>query len=216
MDVNMNLVSNINSDYPDAFTSVFNAYYTSLCRFAEKIVQDSDDAEDVVSEVFTRLWAKQFYTEAGSNVKSFLYTAVRNASIDFLRKKATQINGNKNLEYLLQQDEQFFSELWRAEVIQEIIQEIEALPERCRGVFKKLYFDGLSPEKVAEQMSIAKSTVYSQKSLAVKTLRRKLFPDSLFAAAAVATTATALLTVIGLMLYLIIYAVRAFTDQFSV
>jgi RNA polymerase sigma-70 factor (family 1) len=206
MDNNLDhsLVSSFNKNHPDAFASVFNSYYESLCRFAQQYVHDHNDSEDVVQDVFTRLWANDFVVNANSNIKSFLYTAVKNSCIDFLRKRKTEASRNQILEYKSQQDEYFFGQVWRAEVLQEIVAEIDMLPDQCRTIFQKLYFEDLSPKDVASQLSISEATVRSQKRHAISLLKRKLFPGSIFTVAAVAATAAAVFTVLGLLLYCLI------------
>lgn len=194
------------SNTPDAedFKAIFNLYYPGLCAFATRFILDAEDAKDVVSGIFFKLWVDKTILRKDLNVKGYLYATVRNACIDFLRSEKRKNNAYVQLAALLD-DEQFFNELLKAEVLQEIYAEIASLPGQCREVFQKLYMEGLTYAEVAGQLNLSEQTVRNHKARAVLMLKRKLFPDSLFAAAAVAVQIGWITLLLLLLFYIINY-----------
>lgn len=200
MNLDKALVSDFSND-SGAFASVFQSYYSALCQFAGKYLHDCDEAKDLVSDLFTKLLSERKELNPELNIKSFLYTSVHNACINYLQKKNRQLEGNKELQYLQKDEGNYFREVLDSEVVQQIYEEIEALPEQCRAVFKLLYIDGLSYEEAAKKMGITERTARNQKSLAVKKLKRKIFPNELFAVTAVALSVAAILVLFLLFLF---------------
>jgi RNA polymerase sigma-70 factor (family 1) len=199
MNLDTALTETFNKDHPAAFTALFTAYHAPLCRFAGRFVQNEEEGKDIVSEVFTNLWHKQIDDQKELYIKNYLYRAVHNKCIDALRRKKVHNEKIKILGSQPQADNSFYRQVLRIEVIQEIYEEAKLLPEQCRIIFFKLYFDGYSVDEVAKEMGLAKTTVYTQNSRAVKELRRKLFPDSLFTTTAIAVATAALVTMLVLM-----------------
>ena len=70
-----------------AFDYVFTTYYTDLCRFARAFIGSREAAEDVVSEVFVRIWERGVRLEKNRSLDSYLYVAVRNGCVSFTRKQ---------------------------------------------------------------------------------------------------------------------------------
>lgn len=162
--------------------SVFLQYYRPLCLYAIHYLHDVDEAEDVVQDCFVRLLekGKQAALEAGAadtllfpdNVKGFLYTSVRNASIDRLRRKdasAQTIISPSDLSGMISDEQAVDSsfreaELWTA---------IEQLPDRCREIFLMSKRDGMTYREIAEELGLSEKTVEHQISKALKMLRGK-------------------------------------------
>lgn len=155
---------------------LYDLYYRPLCYYTEKIVKNSQEAEDIVVETFLKLINKRGDFEKLSEIRSFLYTAARNASIDYLRKIKRQ--HQSHLELLYFSDPAFNDELEiiNAQVLSVLYQEIENLPAQCAAVFKLLFFQRLSTSEIAAQMNISSKTVLNQKGKAIQLLR-KSFAD---------------------------------------
>ena len=155
---------------------LYDLYYRPLCYYTEKIVKNSQEAEDIVVETFLKLINKREDFEKLSEIRSFLYTAARNASIDYLRKIKRQ--HQSHLELLYFSDPVFNDELEiiNTQVLSVLYQEIENLPTQCAAVFKLLFFQRLSANEIAAQMNISSKTVLNQKGKAIQLLR-KSFAD---------------------------------------
>lgn len=164
-----------------ALRRLFDVYYTPLCYFAEKLTGDHAEAEDMVMDIFTRLWQKKQELTAISNIKAFLYTSVRNACMDFLRKQSRHDDSHREIRYLSEQGEVYaINEEIFAKVLQHLQEEIEQLPRQCRSVFKLLYLEGLSTQQVAERLHLSVQTVRNQKTRAIQLLRAALGEKDLF------------------------------------
>jgi RNA polymerase sigma-70 factor (family 1) len=163
-----------------AVRELYRRYYRPLCYFADRILHNKEEAEDLVVETFLKLLHKKDDFNDLPSIKSFLYTAVRNACIDVLRKNKRQHQAGQELEYLTPQEEAFLhDEMLRARVLQTIYEEVEKLPTKCRQVFIALYVKGQSTADVAKAYQISPQTVLNQKSKAIRLLRLALFSKGL-------------------------------------
>lgn len=151
---------------------LYDTFYRPLCYYAEKIVNNQQEAEDIVVETFLKLIRKCNDFEKFSEMKSFLYTTTKNASIDYLRKIKRQQQAQSELLYLSELKLNDDLELINTEVLAMLYEEIENLPPQCAGVFKLLFFGRLSSAEVAHQMNISVKTVLNQKGKAIQLLRK--------------------------------------------
>lgn len=151
---------------------LYDAFYRPLCYYAEKIVNNQQEAEDIVVESFLKLIRKRHDFEKLSEIKSFLYTATKNAAIDYLRKIKRQQLAQSELLYLSELNLNDDLEMIDTEVLAILYREIENLPAQCAAVFKLLFFQRLSANEVALQLNITSKTVLNQKGKAIKLLRK--------------------------------------------
>lgn len=155
---------------------IYDEYYRPLCYFATRLIGVSDEAEDIAVECFLKLLSKRQDFERLPDIKSFLFTAVRNACFDHLRRKKTKDRFAREQLLLSEMDEQFGQdEMLIAKTLQLIYAEIEVLPQQCKNIFKSIYFDGKTTGEVATDMGLSKQTVLNQKSKALHLLRLKLY-----------------------------------------
>lgn len=165
---------------------LFRAHYRALCLFALHYVGDVAAAEDVVMDCFVRLVERTALPISGGATgeaelctKSYLYQMVRNASIDHLRRRASQAVAEASLpldavidvadttaeeEQLLQERSEREARLWAA---------IDRLPKACRNVLLMSKRDGLKNREIAEALGISIKTVEAQLTKAYATLRGK-------------------------------------------
>lgn len=158
-----------------AFREVFNAFYKPLYYFVNKLIDSKEEAEEIVQNSFLKLFERYALFETAANIKAFLFVTARNNSFDHLRSVKVQ-KEKQQAFFNAMQDETFFQ--YEHEIKDELVEmvraAIEELPEECKRVFKMLYYEELSPAEVAEILNITVSTVYNQKSRAVKALRISL------------------------------------------
>jgi RNA polymerase sigma-70 factor (family 1) len=158
-----------------SFERMFRTHYARLCAFAATIIDDRDEAEEVVQTMFCRLWEQRNALDITISVQAYLFRSVRNACLNHLKKmkirdtyKATNLeNLNQNPEY--QPDRTTHSELSK-----KLEKAIAELPEQCRLVFKLSRFEELKYREIAEQLGISIKTVENQMGKALKVLRFKL------------------------------------------
>jgi RNA polymerase sigma-70 factor (ECF subfamily) len=157
------------------FDTIFREYFIPLTWYARKYTGDVDSAKEIVHSVFVNTWEKREMLSFDSTIKSYLYTAVYNRSLNFLRDRAKFAKGDiEDLEYLanLPSDDHLGVESAETESI--IYNEIEKLPDKCREIFKLNRFENKKYSEIAEQLNISVKTVEAQMSKALRVLREKL------------------------------------------
>lgn len=160
---------------PEAFRRVFNEHYRALCFYAIKMGLEKEEAEDIASDSFTKLWYGRAQITSEEHIKGFLITSTRNASLNLLKQKKRRSASNNELTYLLaDKEEDFFRKMVEIELLQKIHPHIEKLPKKCKAVFKQVYFEGASTEEVAANLGISTRNVLNQKARALQLLRDKI------------------------------------------
>lgn len=163
-----------------ATRQLYDRFYRPLCYYAEKMILDKLEAEDIVVESFLKLLHKRSDFHLISDIKAFLYTATRNACIDFLRKQKRHQHSHDEIFYLAEQstlDQEL--PFINAEVLAVLYLQIEQLPPQCAQVFKLYFFERLTTDKVALQLGISTKTALNQKGKAVQLLRKAFLEKGL-------------------------------------
>src|SRR6266700_1876162 len=151
-----------------AMSSLFSMFYKPLALFAGRMLKDRLAAEDVVEESFIKLWHRHEDFETLQNIKAFLYITTRNACLNLLKQMNRESLTKKQYAYLTGDKEEFvLNEMIRAEVLREILEEIEKLPGQCRKIFKLSYLEGMKNQEIADKLSISIHTVKNQKARAI-------------------------------------------------
>ena len=170
------LIVQFNQGDTEAFTAIYNKYFSRLYYFVKRFVPEREDAEDITADVFVKLWGLRANLNSIKNIEAFLYITGRNACLDFLRHIQRRNLRQKDLLHALLQeagDDQLTDDV-KTQVLKAIYEEIEKLPRSCRQVFKMAYLDGLSNSQIAETLSINNQSVRNHKLRAVKILRMAL------------------------------------------
>lgn len=159
------------------FDFVFHYYYSGLCAFAEQIVGNANVSEDIVQDLFVKLWIKNKQIEITGSLKNYLFTAVKNQSLDYLKREKKK-RQYVNPELRLKNYDENLCTLWLAESeLEAVVQKsLNNLPPRCREIFVLSRFEGLKNMDIAEKFNISKRTVELQISNALKQLRIDLKP----------------------------------------
>lgn len=160
---------------------IFNQYYPALCFFANKILNDRPVAEDIVEEVFIKLWKKEPDFNKHKNIKAALYIAVKNASLNYIKAQSRDRLNKAGLQFHLQgaSEDCILNEITRAEVLREVYAELQQLPAQCRKVMELYFREGLNHKDIADQLGITVSTVKNQKARGIQILKKKLGPSFL-------------------------------------
>lgn len=168
-------------DLSTNFNSFFKQYYRSFCYFAYQFVQDQERSEDIVQEVFIRIFEKKLKFDDESHLKNWIYRSVRNECINYQRSSELQNSIREKIADQPQDtDSNFLNELIQTEIYQQLLDAIERLPEECKRVFMLCYLDDLSNEEVAHQLGLSVNTIKSQKNKAKIKLREQ-FNGNFFA-----------------------------------
>lgn len=167
-----------------AFTAIYDQFYFVIYQYAKRWLYNKQEAEDVTSETFTKLWHRREQMENLENITGFLKVTARNACINIL--KHDKVKESKRAELLQQLSLEADPDLAWAEIREEFLQliyaEVQTMPEKMREIFLLAYKEGLKPAEIARQLDLNVQTVSNQKSNAVKLLKAALRHKSLFTA----------------------------------
>lgn len=161
-----------------AFKQFYQLLFFKLYQFAYSYVHSKENAEEVVNDVFLNLWQKRTTLYTISNINVYLYVAVKNASLNYLRKNIQTLplsidDLTVHHIHLAPNPE---SILINHELQSRIRQAIDQLPPRCKIIFKLIKEDGLSYKEVASILEISVKTVDAQLYIALKKLSHILQP----------------------------------------
>lgn len=173
------LVKKIKEGDIKTFEHVFRFYYTQLKMYAFSITEREDIAEEVIQDLFYRIWKERTNLQIVRSFKSYLYTAVRNQSLQYIEHRSVQ---ERHKQKVLADNEKglgipetnpeeqlLYSEL------EEIINRILArLPERRRQIFNLHRFDGKKYKEIAGELSLSVKTVEAEMTKTYQELKKEI------------------------------------------
>lgn len=159
-----------------AFRKLFDLYAKKLTLFSASIIRSADEAREIVDEVFVKIWRKRAELPSVQNLRVYLYTATKNTSLNYLSAKARE-SATEPFDYFdiqLTDGDSPEKKMITSELSRKIAAAIDALPPRCKMVFKLVREDGLSYKEVGRILNISPKTVDAQMVIAVKQISEKL------------------------------------------
>ena len=153
------------------FENLFKSHFAALMAFSRRILGDEDDAREVVHQVFIKLWEKRNEIDLSKSLKSYLFAAVNNRSLNVIRDRK-KFSSEEVPEGVGEWD--VSAEIESMELEEKIREVIASLPERCRVIFEMNRFDGMKYAEIATKLDISVKTVENQMSKALKILREQL------------------------------------------
>ena len=158
-----------------AFEMFFKAYYQPLCNYAYTFIQDKDEAEEIVQSAFLSVWEKRESLDIKTSLKSYLYTMVRNTSLNVIKhEKIKQKYVGESLAVDARSHEGVAQAVISSELEERIHEALEVLPEQCRLVFKLSRFEELKYAEIATQLEISIKTVENHMGKALRIMREQL------------------------------------------
>jgi RNA polymerase sigma-70 factor (ECF subfamily) len=172
---NPDIIRQITQGDKNAFEVLFKNHYANLCGYALKYVWELDQAEEIVQDLFFNLWNKKSQLYISSSVESYLFRAVRNACLNYLKHKKIQDN------YASAVQENYSSgirlndnPMETLELQKRIDESIESMPPERKKIFLLSRYDGLKYKEIADKLGISVKTVEAQMGKALKYLREEL------------------------------------------
>lgn len=166
------LLQELKAGKESAFDSLFRLFYKDLCRFACSFLNDPMMAEDVVQEVFEKVWTRRKFIDEDRELDHYLYVSVRNACYTLLKQKKERLK-LEEVDSRKTYTEEIPSESDGLQLIRHMIEE---LPFQCRVIFKLVVLEEMKYQEVATYLDISVNTVKTQMKIAYKLLREKLRP----------------------------------------
>lgn len=155
------------------FKAVFSEYYSALVHFAVYLIKDEQRAEDLVQDVFLKIWNSDQQLDLNKNPKSYLMTAVRFAALDYLKKEKQNIVSLDQIDETVAEEHSY--EIFDQYMLkEEISKSLRHLPPRCCDIFVMSKLKGYSHKEIASELDISIKTIENQMTKAYKLLRERL------------------------------------------
>ena len=156
--------------------TLFQAHYDELCRYAFSILKDQDVAEDVVQQLFIKLWEKRSSIGKIENIRSYLFRSTFNMSLNEQKRMQRMPKRDEDIiqNSSLQSSDNTSNLLDSNELQERIDTAMMVLPKKCRDVFHLSRSEQLSYKEIAEQMKISPKTVENQVGKALRIMREEL------------------------------------------
>ena len=153
-----------------AFGQMYLAHMPYLLQFANSIIKNHVLAEEIVSDVFIKIWQNRASIAKIDNLRLYLYVSTKNTALNYLsrhyRKEIISLDEmSLNISTSPYNPEQLFI---TTEAVKKIDYEIQKLPPRCRLIFKLVKEDRLKYNDIAELLNISVKTIDSQMAIALK------------------------------------------------
>jgi RNA polymerase sigma-70 factor (family 1) len=158
-----------------AFEKTFRKYYERLCHYANSLLKEEDEAEEIVQTVFLTIWEKREDLEITLSLKSYLYRAVHNHCLNRFKHATVREAHREYTQHFIPQSYESVTEVIHANELQDRIEAaVSSLPEQCQLAFRMSRFDELKYQEIADQLGISVKTVENQIGKALKILRNAL------------------------------------------
>ena len=158
-----------------AYQGLFKSHYAMLTLYAMRFVQDMENAEEIVQDVFFNLWENRQKRDINVSLKSYLYRTVKNTCLNLLKHRKVEDRYREHFSRELQYDE-LNEDNWmvETELSDKITAAIEKLPPERKKVFVLSRFEELKYREIAEKLNLSIKTVENQMGKALKFLREEL------------------------------------------
>ncbi|MBF4484909.1 RNA polymerase sigma-70 factor [Flavobacterium sp. CSZ] len=171
---NATLIESLSKGDERAYNYLIDTYHHKLCVYANSLVKNIYSAEDIVQNVFIKVWEQRTRLKTDHALKSFLYKLVYNEFIDLYRKNQSLFSLEKSyydaLDSVIQEEDS--ESLQR--VLNVVNREIQNLPPKCKEVFILSKKEGLTNIEIAEHLDVSIKTVEAQITKAFSILRSSL------------------------------------------
>jgi RNA polymerase sigma-70 factor (ECF subfamily) len=174
-DIDSLMTQVLNKEDYHAFEKLFHLSYHPLLSFCLKLVPSHGVAEELVSEVFVKIWKNRRRIVIASSGKSYLFTSVRNMAFDYMRKEKKSVWAD------LSEAKSYPSELCNPHQLSELEElqlriehAISKLPKKCRLIFQLSRDEGMKYNEIADMLKLSPKTIETQMGRALKALRLSL------------------------------------------
>jgi len=164
----------VNADTSVVFEQVFKDNFKNLHSYATSIVKDESTGEEMVQNVFMKLWEKKDQIDIKQSIAAYLYKAVYYECLNYIKhskvKAAYQVHATRTGG----EEENPADNATLKELQRQIDKALNDLPEQCRTIFQMSRYEELKYRMIADQLGISVKTVEGQMGKALRILRQKL------------------------------------------
>lgn len=156
--------------HPADFESHFKELFRPLCQYAFLLCKDKEESKEIVQEVFIKIWEQRDHIQIQQLLKSYLYRAVKNQTLNRIRDgRKIRTTNEMPFQFPLEGEETH-----QTPSDQEIHEAIQQLPNQCRLVFQMKRIEGLSYKEISQRLTLSEKTIENQMGIALKKLRAHL------------------------------------------
>lgn len=152
-----------------AFDKVYYRYSKRLFVFSVKFLKDRQEAEDLIQKVFTVIWERRSYLNPDKSIEGYLFKIVRNEIYDLMKLRAIR---EYYSNYILHESEADADDLEKKQLIEQVFELVDDLPEKRAKIFRMSKEEGLTYKEIAEQLNISENTVDTQIRHSLNYLRK--------------------------------------------
>ena len=175
MEAEINLIHQLNTGNELVFEKVFKQYFKALQNYAYTILNDLDIAEEMVQNVFLKIWEKRGKLPQDASIGSYLYKSVYHESLNWLRHEKVKFSHQQHTLYSMKDETDNAADRIKMKQLEEHLQKaLNDLPQQCRTIFQMSRFDELRYREIADELGISIKTVENQMGKALRIMRLKL------------------------------------------
>ncbi|QEM11740.1 RNA polymerase sigma factor [Mucilaginibacter rubeus] len=169
------LISLLQQNDDAAFSEIFNRHWGFAYLHALKLLNDEDEAKDIVQEVFTSIWNQSGSLTGETNLRAYIFSAVRNRTLNHIRdQKVRSEYMDLFAIYCAQHQNIILDAIHEKELLSAINLVIDSLPPRMKEIFELSRTEHLSHKEIADKLDISTGTVKRQISNALYILKDRL------------------------------------------
>jgi RNA polymerase sigma-70 factor (ECF subfamily) len=174
------LIRQLQTGNKQAFRQVYDDYYEMLLYVANQYLKDRDEAKEAVQDAFVKLWVHREGIKPDFNIKNYLYTIVKNNSLNIIKKQEFIYRSHEDIRWMeMHYHYEAMSRLGFDSIefkeLQQMVEEaINHLPEHCRNVFRLSRISQLKNKEIASQLGVSEKTVEAHMTKAIKLLKKEL------------------------------------------
>ena len=181
-DLPSNILEGLSIGDEETYIFLFREYYVSLCAYSRRYVGRKDIAEEIVSDTFLKIWENRKQLEINTSIKAYLFHAVCNNSLNYLRKLKAESNleeyfreaSSENIGFEVPFEDIEEKSLMMEDMSVKIEAAVNLLPEQQQRAFRLKRLEGKKTKEVAEIMGLSVKTIEMHLSKATLHLRKYL------------------------------------------
>lgn len=178
MDEQFDLIVAIKEGDPHSLELLFRRLYPRLYSYARKFLNDTHESEEIVQELFYKIWVERDRLDENQSLSAYLFTSVKNRCLNALETRKSRTKHADVMRYLYLNESSDFTSSHNVLVAKELERDFEDalqdLPPECKRIFELSRFEGLRYKEIALQLNVSIKTVETQISRALAKLRLQL------------------------------------------
>ena len=175
MNSDSDIIRRIKQGDKQEFEKLFRSSYVSLVRYAKTLLRDHDASEEIVQELFFRLWQDRQDLRIESSLNGYLFRSVHNRALHYIEHQQVVSRPAGEMTARAEMVSEPVTEaIYYNELQARVARVLERLPERCRMIFRMSRFEGLKYNEIADKLAVSLKTVEADMGKALREFRKAL------------------------------------------